>query len=88
MQEGIWYTTEGTSYPLLLDTGSSKIYNYVRKDIEHLEATDELPERWRWKECKVSKANWEIYSRVMDHETALDDVYAALTELADIIAGE
>lgn len=50
-----------------------------------VEATEEVPEHWAWMENKVSKEDWETYTAVLEHTNALDDVYAALTELAELI---
>lgn len=71
--------------PAELDTNSSKIYNYIRKDFEHIPAEGNVSEHWEWKEAKIRKEDWELFEEVMDHSTALDDVYAALTELAELI---
>lgn len=71
--------------PAALDTTSSKKWNFVRKDFELVAATEEIPEHWAWLENKVSKEDWEVYSNVAEHSEALDDVYAALTELAGLI---
>ena len=83
----MWITAENGSSvkPEALDTASSKKYNYIRKDFVLIEATEETPEHWRWQEKKVLKEDWETYTQVMSHDEALDDVYAALTELAGMI---
>jgi len=73
--------------PESLDTTSSRRWNYVRKNFELIEATDDYPEHWEWMEIKVLKDDWETYKEVMDHSDALDDVYAALTELAEMVVG-
>jgi len=73
--------------PETFDTTSSKKWNYIRKEFELIEATDDMPEHWKWLENKISKEDWETYQNVMEHGQALDDVYDALTELAEIIVG-
>ena len=73
--------------PESLDVTSSRKWNYVRKNFELIEATDDYPEHWEWMEIKVLKDDWETYKEVMDHSEALDDVYAALTELAEMVVG-
>ena len=35
----------------------------------------------------MTKDDWEVYAAVGNHSEALDDVYAALTELAELIVG-
>ena len=89
----MWYRTEnGNSVrPAALDDTSSKVYVYVRKDFVEVPASGEgeqvIPAHWSWLETKILKADWEIYSEVLSHGEALDDVYAALTELAELIVG-
>lgn len=83
----MWYANENGSAekPVAVDRDSSKIFVYVRKDFEEVEATDETPAHWKWQEQKIRKEDWTIYQTVIGHDEALDDVYAALTELADLI---
>lgn len=90
----MWYRNENGSLnkPEAVDTTSSRIYVYVRRGFEQIPESGEgdyvVPAHWQWMEQKVKKEDWEIYQTVTDHSGALDDVYAALTELAEIIAGE
>lgn len=83
----MWYRNSNSdnNKPSALDTTSSKIYNYIRKDYNLIQADEEVPEHWEWMENKVEKKDWETYMQVADHAEALDDVYAALTELAEMI---
>lgn len=87
----MWYDNENGSLdrPDELDTTSSKAYVYIRKDFvevpEKVVEEDIIPAHYRWKETKISKEDWEIYAKVLDHDGALDDVYEALTELAEMI---
>lgn len=75
--------------PESLDVTSSQKWNYIRKDFELIEASGEegheIPEHWTFLENKVLKEDWETYTQVIDHGEALNDVYAALTELAEMI---
>lgn len=86
----MWYiNSNGENIkPPALDTTSSQKWNYVRKNFEEVAATEEIPAHWQWLETKIAKDDWTIYEQVLGHDDALDDVYAALTELAEIIAGE
>ena len=86
----MWYKNENGSNvkPDALDSTTSKLYVFVRKDFEEIEETEEVPAHWTWMECKIRKDDWMIYQTVMGHDSALDDVYAALTELAELIVGE
>ena len=87
----MWYKNENGSItkPEEIDRDTSKVYVFVRKDFVEVPADgDDHPAHWEWMERKIRKDDWATYQTVMGHETALDDVYAALTELAEIIAGE
>lgn len=83
----MWYKNENGSLskPSALDTETSKVYAFIRKDFEQVEATEDIPVHWQWMEMKISKDALAIYQ---EHNDALDDVYAALTELAELIVGE
>lgn len=89
-----WYKNSNSSadMPSAIDRTSSHVYDYVRKGFILIEASAsgegddmEIPAHYEWLEMKVPKEIWEIYAKTVDHDAALDDVYAALTELADII---
>lgn len=87
----MWYMNENSSLdkPAALDMKSSKMYVYVRKDFEEVAeraiGRAVIPAHWRWKETKIRKEDWTVYEQVLSHDAALDDVYAALTELAGMI---
>lgn len=71
--------------PADLDTTSSHFYVYIRRNIEHIPETEDTPAHYAWEETKVSKENWGIFERVLNHDTALNDVYEALAEIATLI---
>lgn len=88
----MWNEVENgdSSRPSDVDTTSSRIYVYVRKNITFVEEVsdgDEIisPAHYRWEEMKIPREMWEVCEKVMGHDSALDDVYAALTELAEMI---
>ena len=82
----MWYKVEGgTARPDVIDTTSSKKYNYTRRNIEHLEETEDLPERWVWEEQKIEKENWDTYQATTENTSTLEDVQEALIEIAGII---
>ena len=88
----MWYRVENDNdvQPNGLDVTSSQIYNYIRKDFEFIPAQEEeegsvITAHWSFLENKILKQDWETYMQISEHETALDDVYAALTELAELI---
>lgn len=86
----MWYhaMNGAEQQPIALDKNSSKKYVYVRKNFILIPAQDDNAAHWEWDEIKIKKEDWVIYESVMAHDSALDDVYAALTELAAIVAGE
>lgn len=69
----MWSRVESNDRPSELDTTSSKVYNYVRRNIE--EKTKEEDGRiityYEYYEEKVNKEMWELYIRVSDLEDAL-----------------
>ena len=86
----MWYHNEnGDSIkPSSLDNTSSKQYVYVRKNFILIEAQGDSAAHWSWDEVKIPKADWVIYESVMNHDAALEDVYTALAELAELMTGE
>lgn len=86
----MWYTVENGAdiAPAAVEATSSRAYVYVRRNIERVEATEDMPAHYRWQETKIPRDALTIYEQVVSHEGALDDVYAALTELAGLIVGE
>lgn len=87
----MWYMNENGNLeqPAALDTESSKKFVYVRKNFEEVPKSgsgkDAIPAHWKWQEMKIRKEDWAVYEKVLGHDSALDDVYAALTELAEMI---
>lgn len=83
----MWKRSENgtTEKPAALEIDTSKRWNYVRRNFVLVEAAEDRPAHWEWEEKKVLKEDWETYMQVADHSDALEDVYAALTELAEII---
>ena len=86
----MWYKCENGSLdcPQDIDSTSSAVYVYVRKDIMAVPEAEDRPAHYKWMETKIRKEDWEVYEQVLGHGEALDDVYAALTELAEMIVGE
>lgn len=83
----MWHTVENGENvrPSAVDTTSSRVYVYVRKNIQAIEATEDFPTHYKWEELKIPKEMWEVSQKVFGHDEALDDVYSALTELAELI---
>ena len=62
-----WYKSESGTYPIEIDTESSKVYNYVRKNIETKTETieGESVNMYVYDECKIKKEDWDIYQDIM-----------------------
>jgi hypothetical protein len=88
--KSVWYEVENGSLdkPADVDTTSSKVCVYVRRNFELVPETEDMPAHYKWEEMKIPKEMWGVSQSVMAHDTALNDVYDALTELAEIIAEE
>lgn len=83
-------TNGSDNRPADIDETTSGKYIYARRNIIRVEASGEGEEavgaHYEWEELKIPREMWEIARAVFEHNSALDDVYAALTELAEIIA--
>lgn len=88
----MWREVENatSARPSDVDENLSKAYVYVRKNITFVEESKRedgtiVPAHYKWEETKIPQDTWTICSKVLKHDTALDDVYSALEELASII---
>ncbi len=91
----MWYEVENGNLarPSDVDTTSSRAYVFVRRNITLVEEVRDgqeiiTPQHYRWEEMKIPREMWEVCEKVMGHDSALDDVYEALTELAEMIVEE
>ena len=62
-----WYKSESMTEPLEIDTESSGIYNYVRKNIEEIPETieGETVTKYVYDECRIPKESWGIYQELI-----------------------
>ena len=72
-----WYQTQSTVRPETLDTASSRVYNYVRRNIEETEFED--VKFYVYEEAKVKKDDWPMYLK-QEQMTADIDYLMMLTE--------
>ena len=56
----------------------------VRKDFVHVEAAENAPEHWKYREWQMSKEQYDVYQQMQSDQADIED---ALIELAEIIAG-
>lgn len=86
----MWKTVENgvAVRPSEVDAASSRVNVYIRRNFVLVPATHDAPEHYKWEEMRIPRDALGIYEQVRGHDGALDDVYAALTELAEMIVGE
>ncbi len=81
-----WELTHSSAeeQPEALDTTSSQVYNYIRKDFKRIEVThDEITTyEWEYLECKIAKEDWDIFEEVMQNKSDIAMIEDALCELS------
>ena len=80
-----WITTRCSGdKPSELDTTSSKVYNYIRKDFEQVEVLiDQMTvKEWQYKELAVLKEDWDLFTQVMNNTDEIAVIEDALCELS------
>ena len=82
-----WKQVTGSARPELLDTTSSKVYNYIRKDVEEVEKeeNEETTISYVYLEKKVKKADWEYFKSLESADNRISDLENAICELTKII---
>lgn len=65
-----WITSASAQRPEDIDTESSEVYNYVRKDIEEVEM-DGLAS-FVYKEAKIQKEDWGLYLDLAQAQADID----------------
>ena len=84
----MWIRREGPERPERVSVTTDG--TLIRRNIALAEAVpgedeEPSPDLWTWEELWVPPDAWAICRKVLGHDEALDEVYAALTELAGII---
>lgn len=70
-----WYRSESTVMPEETDLTSSKVYNYVRRNIEEEEREDEEGNTitmYVFEEMKVPKESWSMYLETIQNTANID----------------
>lgn len=70
-----WYKTESGTKPQTNNTTSSKVYNYVRRNIIEETRTDEDGNEtivYTYDECKILKSSWGIYTELLQAQADID----------------
>ncbi len=89
--EIMWYEVENGSLdkPADVDTISSKVYVYVRRNFEVVQEVPDddcpMPAHYKWEEMKIPKEAWGIAQQARANSAGLEDVYGALMELAELL---
>ena len=80
----MWYKSESTSRPELINTTSSKVYVYVRKNIEEVEREDEQGNTYIvyvYDETKIPKEVYSIFEGQMIADSRIADIEEVITEI-------
>ena len=69
-----WYNSESMSEPLEIDTESSAVYNYVRRNIREVAEIIEGEEitKYVYEECKIPKESWGMYQELVQQKADID----------------
>lgn len=70
-----WYRSESTVMPEETDLTSSKVYNYVRRNIEEEEREDEegnIITMYVFEEMKLPKESWSMYLETIQNTANID----------------
>ena len=62
-----WYNSESMTRPEEVDTTSSNIYNYVRRNIREVteEQDGEQVTKYAYEECRIPKEAWGLYEELV-----------------------
>ena len=81
----MWYKSESTTKPEIVDSTSSKIYVYVRKNIQEIEREDEQIGNkyivYVYDETKIPKDVYSIFENQMIADTRIADIEEVITEI-------
>ena len=75
-----WYKSESATYPLEVDTTSSKKYNYIRRNIT--EVVKEDVTYYQFEELKIAKEDWSLY--LVNEQLRADLDYIAMETGVDL----
>ena len=81
----MWYKSESTTRPEIVDSTSSKVYVYVRKNIEEVEREDEQTGNtyivYVYDETKIPKEVYSIFEGQMIADSRIADIEEVITEI-------
>ena len=69
-----WYNSESMSETMEIDTESSAIYNYIRRNIHEVseKIEGETVIKYEYEECKIPKESWGIYQELVQQKADID----------------
>lgn len=79
----MWITAEANCKPDTIDTATSRIYNYIRRNIhqeQHEDDEGNMLTVWVYEEKKILKENWELY-KTIERNSANIDYIAMMTDI-------
>ena len=85
----MWIKAEANYKPSVVDTATSRIYNYIRRNIhqeQHEDDEGNMLTGWVYEERKISKENWELYKAIERNSANID--YIAMMADIEIEDGE
>lgn len=80
----MWYKAESMTLPAIIDDTSSRVYVYVRKNINVEQRTDESGETiivYVYDEIKIPKEVYEIFNLESGNERRISDIEDTLADM-------
>lgn len=80
----MWYKAESMTLPAIIDDTSSRVYVYVRKNINVEQRTDESGETiivYVYDEIKIPKEVYEIFDLESGNERRISDIEDTLADM-------
>lgn len=79
----MWCKASSTAYPSIIDSTSSKVYVYVRRNIEQITIEEEGESRiiFTYDEMKIPKEVYGIFEEELQNNSRLNDIEEVLTEI-------
>lgn len=80
----MWYKAESMTLPAIIDDVSSRVYVYVRKNINVEQRTDESGETiivYVYDEIKIPKEVYEIFNLESGNERRISDIEDTLADM-------
>ena len=80
----MWYKSESSTKPSLIDANSSRVYVYVRKNINTETCIDEDGSSYTvyiYDEIKIPKEVYEIFKKESENEIRITDVEDVLADM-------